>query len=157
GAKTGSIAIPKDIKIDKVLPVFEESTGMVQDGASIFADEVSINVMDLNLVSLTLDGRKLNVKEGTNTITLSPENGVKSFKFVAEDIAGNVTTLEFTLMAEWLRDRIIPAEKLLPLGNGEAYKLSGGQWTVSGDSTVYTGSREIYVNTSGNYTFTKVK
>ena len=157
GAKTASIAIPSDIKIDKVLPVFEESTGMVQDGASIFADEVSINAMDLNLVSLTLDGKKLNVKEGTNTITLSPENGVKSFKLVAEDIAGNVTTLEFTLMAEWLRDRIIPAEKLLPLGNGEAYKLSGGQWTVSGDSTVYTGGREIYVNTSGNYTFTKVK
>ena len=155
GAKTGCISIPSDIKIDKLTPVFEDSTGRVKNGESLFADQVTINALDLNLVSLTLNGKKIDVTEGLNSIVLDPENGIKKFKLVAEDIAGNTATLEVTLMAEWLKDRVIPAGLLLPLEPG-TYNLDNGKWVVSGDSTVYNGGVSIYVDENGNYTFTRV-
>ena len=38
----------------------------------------------------------------------------------------------------------------------ESYSLSGGRWSVSGDSTVYSGGRSVFVRKNGNYTFSKV-
>ena len=57
-------------------------------------------------------------------------------------------------MALWLKDRKIPTEKLLPLDELVEYYLeSGNDYTVNDDPTVYKGGGSVYVNGSGNYTF----
>ena len=83
-------------------------------------------------------------------------NGAKTFKLKAEDEAGNTTSAAITVMATWLKDKIIPGDKLLPLDSSESYKLGSGKWTVSGDSTIYNGGGTVYVNADGDYTFTQV-
>ena len=60
-------------------------------------------------------------------------------------------------MAEWLRDRYIPADVALPLIVDEYYNLNEGQWNVNDDDTVYNGGIPIYVRENANYTFTRVK
>lgn len=45
--------------------------------------------------------------------------------------------------------------EIMSMVQGKAYTLESGQWTVSGDSTVYNGGTEIYVSSDGDYKFTK--
>ena len=144
----------QNLKIDKVAPEFLQGT----DGSSVYSDEMSITVKDDHMSSLTVDGEKVGSAGTSNeeaTAKLDPENGIKTFKMVAEDEAGNTSSLTMTLKATWLKDKVIPADKLLPLVRSESYKLDNGKWTVSGDSTVYSGGWDVYVNTDGSYTFTK--
>ena len=154
GAKTDAIKVAQNLKIDKVAPEFLQGT----DGSSVYSDEMSITVKDDHMSSLTVDGEKVG-SAGTSkeeaTAKLDPENGIKTFKMVAEDEAGNTSSLTMTLKATWLKAKVIPADKLLPLVRSESYKLDNGKWTVSGDSTVYSGGWDVYVNTDGSYTFTK--
>ncbi len=151
GALTDAIEVKENLKIDKVAPEFLQG----KDGSTIYSDEMSVTVKDDHLMSLTVDGEKAGVSNGDATAELDPENGIKTFKMVAEDEAGNTSSLTMTLKATWLRDKVIPADKVLPLVRSESYKLDNGKWTVSGDSTVYSGGWDVYVNTDGSYTFTK--
>ena len=142
-------------KIDKDSPIFRKSDngGELSDKTSVFADEYTVSASDEHLALFTVDGSKVS----GGSATLNPENGIKSFVLKAEDEAGNTASLSITLMATWLKDKIIPADKILPLQVQESYKLSSGYWSVNGDSTVYTGGGEVYVKNDGDYTFTKVK
>ena len=151
GALTSAISVSQKLKIDKVAPEFLQGT----NGSTVYSDEMSVTVKDEHLMSLTIDGDDVGVKKEEATAELDPENGEKSFKLVAEDEAGNTSSLNMTLKATWLKDKIIPANKLLPLVKSESYKLDNGKWTVSGDSTVYSGGWDVYVNSDGSYTFTK--
>ena len=114
---------------------------------------VTMNVADSNLDRVTLNSESVNVSDGKAQLILNSENGVKTFIVEAEDKAGNKMSFEITLMAEWLKDRIIPANKVLPLETEGSYKLDDGEWTVSGDPTVYNGGRSVYVKDAGDYTF----
>ena len=82
----------------------------------------------------------------------------------AEDVAGNVTTIEITLKAEWLENKIIIPDSVLPLEAYENYSLDEGNWIVTKgtgddqvtDTTIYGGNMPFYVEEDGDYTFTRV-
>ena len=165
GALTSAITITNKPMIDKSAPAITTSTGSIADGSVMYASDMSITISDTNLKSLKVNGEVIDIKAGTsNVITLSPGYGIKKFVIIAEDIAGNVTTIEFTLKAEWLENKIILPDVSLPLFSEESYTLDDGQWivtkkTTSGtvkDTTVYNGDLPVYVNEDGDYTFTKV-
>ena len=158
GALTNAIAIQKQYKIDKENPSILPASGTagmsgIVDGATTYADMVTMNVADVNLDKVTLNSESVNVSDGKAQLILNSENGVKTFIVEAEDKAGNKMSFEITLMAEWLIDRVIPANKVLPLETEGSYKLDDGEWTVSGDPTVYNGGRSVYVKDAGDYTF----
>ncbi|SCW70426.1 hypothetical protein SAMN02910456_02688 [Ruminococcaceae bacterium YRB3002] len=160
GALTSAIAIEIRPKIDKEMPSITDPAGSLTDGSVKYVKDLAVTVSDDNLLSLTINGVSVDLENAGNVVTLSPGNGIKVFKILAVDQAGNKSAVEITLMAEWLKDKIIPADLLLPLEAGEGYNLSGGKWTVTGvngeDGTVYNGGIPIYVNDSGDYTFTQV-
>ena len=151
GALTDAIEVNENLKIDKLAPEFLQG----KDGSTIYSDNMSVTVRDDHLLSLTVDGDKVSGSKEDAVAELDPENGIKTFKMIAEDEAGNTSSLTMTLKATWLRDKVIPANKVLPLVKSESYKLDSGKWTVSGDSTVYSGGWDVYVNADGSYTFTK--
>ena len=165
GALTSAITIIEKPRIDKSAPSITASAGPIATGSVIYVSDMNVTISDPNLKSLTLNGEPIDLKQGTsNVITLSPGYGIKTFVITAEDIAGNVTTIEFTLKAEWLEDKIILPDVVLPLFSEESYNLDDGQWivtknTTSGavkDTTVYNSDLPVYVNEDGDYTFTKV-
>ena len=154
GALTDAITVVEKCKIDKDSPTFQkgDNGGAISNKTTVFADEYTVSVSDEHIALFTVDGSKVS---GTSA-TLDPENGIKEFTLKAEDEAGNTASMSIILMATWLKDKIIPANKRLPLQVQESYKLDGGYWSVDGDSTVYTGGGEVYVKSDGDYTFTKV-
>lgn len=168
GARTAAITITNKPKIDKNAPKFTSTSGSLAQGSVMYTSNVNVKIDEQNLTSLTLNGVPVDLKSiPGNVLALSPGMGVKKFVIVAEDIAGNVSTIEFTLKAEWLENKIIPADEVLPLESSEEYNLDEGHWTVtrnttdnSGDqkpdTTVYNGNIPVYVNEDGDYTFTKV-
>ena len=113
-----------------------------------------------------VNGSPVSISGGSASVTLNrPESGAKKFRITAEDEAGNVSSMEVTLMAEWLEDKIIPEGTPVSLVAGEAYFLDEGQWTVSivnADgtvtecATVFSGNIPFYVSVSGDYIFTRV-
>ncbi len=158
GALTSAIAITSRPQIDKEEPTITDTTGTLSTGSIVYQNNIVIKASDDNLASLTVNGEVIDLATAGNILTLSPGNGFMRFKIIAVDKAGHISTVEFTLMAEWLRDRIIPADLLLPLQAGEGYTLGEGSWTVTGeqgeDSTVYNGGVPVYVSNDGDFTFT---
>ena len=168
GARTAPITITNKPKIDKTAPKFTSTTGSLVQGSVMFASNINVTVDDQNLTSLMLNGVSVDLKTIPNhVLTLSPGMGVQKFTIVAEDIAGNTSIIEFTLKAEWLENKVIPADEVLPLNAEEEYNLDEGRWTVTRntadnvvnrapDTTVYNGNLPVYVPENGDYTFTKV-
>ncbi len=169
GAMTSSIAITNKPKIDKVAPEFQPSTAIPQNDV-LFTPGITLKIDDQNLKSLTLNGEPVDLSTITdNTLTLSPGWGVLKVDIVAEDIAGNVSRISFTLKAEWLELGTIPADQLVPLDNNTEYNLAKGQWQVikgnpedknfktEADPTIYNGNMPVYVKEGGDYTVTQVK
>ncbi|SCW56024.1 hypothetical protein SAMN02910456_01861, partial [Ruminococcaceae bacterium YRB3002] len=158
GALTGSITITKRPLIDKVAPAVTSQNGALVDKSVLFVKDLTITVTDDNLMSLSINGKDVDLASQGNVITLSPGWGRKVFKILAVDKAGHICAIEIMLMAEWLKDRVIPADILLPLMAGEEYTLGDGKWTVSNylgeDNTVYNGGLQVFVNQSGDFTFT---
>lgn len=72
-----------------------------------------------------------------------------------------ITTTAVTMTAVW-KEPLLGGSTVSAgthtLREGESYTLGSGSWTVtyngSGDSCTYTGGREFYVATTGDYTFT---
>ena len=91
-------------------------------------------------------------------MTLTPGMWIKTFTITAEDEAGNVTTISITLKAQWLEDKILPANVELPLPPNEVFYFGEGQWivtkTVNGqkivDPTVYNGNTPFYVDSAAD-------
>lgn len=165
-ALTTAIPITNAPRVDKNAPSISAQTGSITPGAVMYASDFTLNVSDPNLRSLKVNGEAIdltNNKDGY-TLTLNPGYGSQTYKIMAEDEAGNVTTIEFTLKAEWLKDKVIIPDVVLPLEGNESYNLGDGYWLVTRntpegpvtDNTVYSGNMPFYVNEGGDYTFTKV-
>ncbi len=166
GALTNGIPLKNAPRVDKSAPSISTPTGNIAPGTVMFVSDFTLTVADPNLRSLKVNGEPIdlsNYKDGY-TLTLSPGLGSETYKVMAEDEAGNVTTLEFTLKAEWLQDKVIIPDVVLPLEGNESYNLGEGYWLVTRntpegpvtDDTVYSGNIPFYVNESGDYTFTKI-
>ncbi len=159
GALTSAVTVTEDLKIDKDAPAFvagEYAGAASAVQGSVFSDGYTVTVSDDHLAVVKVDGSDVKMTGNTATAVLDPENGQKAFTISAEDDAGNTSQKTILVTATWLKDRLIPADKVLPLSVREGYKLDGGHWSVSGDSTVYNGGRAVYVRKNGNYTFKKV-
>jgi len=165
GALTAAIPITKRPLIDKTAPTLTTSSGEFDDGATIYAANLNVDISDTNLASLTINNEKVDLSTLTgNKLTLSSGLGTTEYKIIAEDIAGNITTIDFILKAEWLESGVILPGVTLPLSEDESYTLDSGSWTVTmtsdgnivEDTTVYNGDMPVYVNEGGDYTFTKV-
>lgn len=163
-ALTSAIAINKP-KIDTQSPSFKAGTGSIASGSVMYVSNINITVDDPNLKSLKVNGEPVNLTtDKANVLTLSPGFGSKTFKITAEDEAGNVSNIEFTLKAEWLESKVIIPDVVLPLEGNEYYNLDNGYWIVTRntpegpvkDNTVYSGGMPFYVEEGGDYTFTKV-
>ncbi len=166
GALTNGIPIKNAPRVDKSAPSISTPSGNIAPGTVMYVSDFTLTVADPNLRSLKVNGEAIdltNYKDGY-TLTLSPGLGSETYKVMAEDEAGNVTTLEFTLKAEWLQDKVIIPDVVLPLEGNESYNLGEGYWLVTRntpdgpvtDDTVYSGNMPFYVNEGGDYTFTKV-
>ncbi|MBP5262057.1 MAG: hypothetical protein J6Z43_08030 [Clostridiales bacterium] len=163
GALTSAIAVATRPLIDKETPSVTISTGALTDGSVMFRDSLIVKADDDNLASLMINGEPVDLETAGNIMTLSPGNGIATYRITATDIAGNTRVVEFTLMAEWLESRVIPPDLILPLQSGEPYSLGGGYWIVRGsageddsDPTVYNGGLPIFVSEDGEFVFTLV-
>ena len=166
GALTSGIPITNAPRVDKNAPSISAKTGTITPGAVMYASDFILNVSDPNLRSLKVNGEAVDLKNYKDgyTLTLNPGYGSQTYKIMAEDEAGNVTTIEFTLKAEWLKDKVIIPDVVLPLEGNESYNLGDGYWLVTRntpegpvtDKTVYSGNMPFYVPEGGEYTFTKV-
>ena len=166
-ALTAAITLENKPKIDKIAPVFNGTSGGVLEDAILFEDSLVVVVDDLNLRSLTVNGDVIDLNaNGANVLTLTrPEDGFMKYHIVAVDVAGNVSTLDITLMADWLKEKIIPAGRALPLVQGEMYYLDVGEWIVTvvnsdgtetESKTVFNGNMPFYVSSDAQYIFKKV-
>ena len=124
---------------------------------SIFADTLDFSIFDENLIAITINGESVEFNEKTAKILLDANNTTSKFNIVAEDKAGNKTSLSIVLKAAWLENNIIPAGAKITLEAGQVYNLEGGKWTVSGDSTVYYGGNKFCVDGSMDCIFTEKK
>ena len=166
GALTSGIPITNAPRVDKNAPSISAKTGTITPGAVMYVSDFTLNVSDPNLRSLKVNGEPIDLANYKNgyALTLNPGYGSQTYKIMAEDEAGNVTTLEFTLKAEWLKDKVIIPDVILPLEGNESYNLGDGYWLVTRntpegpvtDKTVYSGNMPFYVPEGGEYTFTKV-
>lgn len=167
-ALTDVITITNKPNIDKAAPVFTSSEGTLSDVSVIYDESITVTVNDKNLTSLTINGEAVDLSsDGSNVLTLTrPATGYRKYIIVAEDAAGNKRTIELTLMAEWLRERVVPEGLTLPLTKGEIYYLDEGPWsvvyissdgTITENTTIYSGNIPFYVNADGDYIFTRVK
>jgi hypothetical protein len=146
GALTGPVSVSDKPKIDKDAPSISISGG-VTEGSIVFASSVSVSASDKHLASLTVNGNT--VSSGT---TLSPGMWMLPVTVTAEDEAGNVSTISFTLKSAWLENKVLPTDVELPLPPNEEFYLPEGSWKiiriVNGerieDPTVYSGGVPIY-------------
>ncbi len=166
GALTSGIPITNAPRVDKNAPSISAKTGTITPGAVMYVSDFTLDVSDPNLRSLKVNGELIDLANYKNgyALTLNPGYGSQTYKIMAEDEAGNVTTIEFTLKAEWLKDKVIIPDVVLPLEGNESYNLGEGYWLVTRntpegpvtDKTVYSGNLPFYVKEGGDYTFTKV-
>ena len=162
GALTSAIAVSSRPKIDKDNPSFSDDDGDLEDGSVHYGKNYKLKISDPNLASLTVNGDPVGTNGDGTEVTLDPGNYKKTFLIVAEDEAGNKTTITVTVKADWMKDMTLPADLLLPLIRNELYKLGKGKWKVrlenaaTDDPTVYSGNTPVYVMTDGDYTFSQV-
>ncbi len=166
GALTNGVPITNAPMVDKSAPSISAKTGTITPGSVMYVSDFTLNVSDPNLRSLKVNGETIDLSNYKNgySMTLNPGYGSETYKIMAEDAAGNVTTIEFTLKAEWLKDKVIIPDVVLPLEGNESYNLGDGYWLVTRntpegpvtDKTVYNGNMPFYVAEGGDYTFTKV-
>ncbi|MCR5215303.1 MAG: hypothetical protein K6E10_12890 [Eubacterium sp.] len=159
GARTSSIIVGDGIKIDTDIPsigpsVLDQNSKKISLNGAVYADIVNFSIIDDHLDKVTIDGEEIEVKDNEAKISLDADGGENTFAIKAIDEAGNEYSTTINLLASWMKDNIIPANKKVRLKSGKYYKLDSGSWTVSGDTTVYVGGGNVYVNGDGEYTFT---
>ena len=169
GALTEAIVYKEKYQIDKVVPEASKAGTLtnkktlktrlidIKNGMSIYADTLDFSIFDENLATLTINGETVEFNEKTAKILLDADNKTSKFNIVAEDKAGNTTSLSVVLKATWLENNIIPAGAKITLEAGQVYNLEGGKWTVSGDSTVYYGGNSFCVDGTKDCVFTETK
>lgn len=123
------------------------------DGATVYADSLTLTVSDDYLKLVTVNGKKQKLKGNTVKLKLSAKSGLK-YVVRAEDETGNVTKISVSVQESWVKDGIDTSGKK-NLKKGIAYQLGSGYWKVSGDNTVYSGNRTVYAVSDREYEFIK--
>lgn len=149
GEKTASVRV-NAFKIDTEAP----NVG-AGNNAVFYADKVDIAVNDDNLSKIVVNGNEIKFTGTYAKIPLTSDNGKKYYQIVASDLAGNAATVNITVAAPWMREGVIPSGLSIHLLRSENYTLGSGKWTVSGDTTTYTGAQNFYVGSDGDYVFTQ--
>lgn len=159
GAKTGAIRVTDEIKVDThkpLLSVAQNQSGQsIEAAGEVYADSITMTITDEHLKSVSMNGGDITVKGDKAELVLDPENGHKDFVINAEDDAGNKLNINVDLSALWLKEKIIPGGVNVTLEGKTVYILGQGNWMVSGDSTVYSGGFDVYVDSDGKYIFTQ--
>lgn len=157
-AKTDAVKLSLDVKIDKKDPKisFESSLGLndPKDGEKIFSDSLTFTLLDDNLKSVTVNGKKYDVSDGKCTVLLTSGITAEQKKIVAKDEAGNTYTLIIELVPAWMETNTIPLNREIVLTMNTRYTLeSGSKWIMDGDATVYEGGNVFYVRIARSCTF----
>lgn len=150
GAKTDALLI-SNMLIDTYYP----SIADVEEGETYYVDDMEVWVRDANLKTVTLNEEEASLLGNSALLELTSNGGTTNYSIEATDYAGNKTTITFTLASEWTKTGLVPSGTSVRLISGESYKLGSGSWTVSGDSTTYSGGNNFYVNSEGDFTFTQ--
>ena len=148
GEKTSGIKVP-DISIDKDAPVIQNAV----TGETIYGDKAEITITDDNLRQVFVNGEPVEFENGKAVLTLSSNQGEENYEIIGVDDAGNKKTIHVVVAADWMKTRQIPAGEKVKLFSKYSYTLGSGTWTVSGDSTTYTGGTSFRVKSDGEYTF----
>lgn len=159
GALTDAISFDREVRIDETAPAPSRVTAQdgrtidIEDGSDVFAESLTIRIEDDNLAFVRINGEETEITETGADFVFNSDNGYKVIQVEAEDIAGNVWTRRFTILSEWMKTNIVPANRKLPLETEKAYQLDSGEWQVNEDATVYGGGQAFYVPENGDYTF----
>ncbi len=147
GLKTKAVKL-EDYVIDTTFPVVS-----VQDNQTYYGDIIEASVYDKNLSQIYVNGVLEQGDGESRTVSLSSDNGLRSYEIKAVDKAGNSRVINIKVAAGWMRRGIVPKGKAVRLMPSNAYKLGDGTWKVSGDETAYSGNITFYVDTEGSYMF----
>ncbi len=159
GALTDAVSFDREVQIDETAPApahvkaQDGRSVSIEDGADVFAESLTIRIEDENLAYVRINGVETEMSENAADFVFNADNGYKVIEVEAEDIAGNVWTRRFTLLSEWMKTNIVPANRKLPLETEKAYRFDSGAWQVNEDVTVYGGGQSFYVSETGDYTF----
>jgi hypothetical protein len=153
GEMTDVITIA-NLRVDPDKPIL---TGM-QDGGEYYEDVVTLQMEDAHFKTLMIDGKVVEaVTDENGNHTYAMETGLRRLTYTVtlKDEAGNETEISLILGPAWLKDGII-GEGEYYLETKEKYHMpSGSNWSMSGDTTVYTGGTDFYANKEGQVTFSK--
>lgn len=144
--RTSEFEILPYVGVDKTAPVISG----VASGETYYGDQ-AVTVTDENLCTVTVNGEAVEVSNNRADITLIPSENV--YIIIAEDSAGNRTEYTVKVWETWVRDGITK-NGIKNLRRERIYRLGGGEWTIDGDSTVYSGGITFYIKNSGEYNFT---
>lgn len=150
GFVTESSILP-DLLIDKDEP----KTADIVDGTTYFEETKNVTIKDENLSKVTVNGINVKVENGQAVLALESNYQEEEYHIVATDLAGNTAKYHVTIKSPWLESGIVLTGIPLFLEAGIAYQLGDGEWTVSGDDTVYAGGMTFYVPADETLTFTK--
>ena len=166
GATTKGFEVNESIKIDKDKPAIvkvvshrdrddSEREVKLVDGAVIYTDKLTISFSDENLSLVSVDGDDQSDNGNSSEIVLSAGSGEKDFTITAKDLAGNEFTMTLHVKAAWRETNTVPEDIIVTLSSGVEYNVEDGSWTIEGDSTVYSGNIKFYINSDGDYVFTR--
>ena len=136
---------PSADEVDETAPVISGVT----NGVTYYGDQ-AVTVTDEHLYTITVNGEAVEISNNRADITLTPAEDV--YKIIAVDEVGNKTEYTVEVLETWVRDGIVTNGKK-KLRRERIYKLGSGQWTIDGDSTVYSGGGSFYVKSDGEYNF----
>ncbi len=163
GAITIGTDVVENIKIDKESPSIISATDSkgnniaLTDGAVIYSDELAVKIHDEHLKYI-YEGRKpIEINEDTHNLVYELKNREKLITIKAEDAAGNMLKLRVLVKPTWMLDFTIPEGSSIALVIGQKYNLQNGSWKINKEKTIYRGGRHFYVNTSGDYIFSRDK
>lgn len=148
GEKTSGIRV-SEIKIDNDTPVIQNAVS----GETIYGDEAEITITDDNLRQVIVNGEAVKIKDGKAVLKLSSNQGEAEYEIICVDQAGNRSEAKIVVAADWMKTKQIPSGVKVKLFSKYSYTLGSGTWTVSGDSTTYTGGTSFRVKSDGEYTF----
>ena len=161
GAMTGAIQIVEEVKQDGESPslaqgIYDENGNALSASGPIYANLLSFAIQDEHLSAVRVDGKTVPVVNNRAEISVETNGGARTVTIEAEDEAGNTFTTNLIFMASWMTDMTIPAGTQVLLQTGNTYNLSSGKWSMSGDSSIYTGGNVFYVRQDIEETFSKL-
>lgn len=140
------------IVIDATAPVI---TGI--DNGGTYPAGTSFGVTDDNPDSVLINEQPAVPSSTDGTYQVAAAANSTSCVIRAKDKAGNETVYSITVEGTEPDIRYIWVSGSYALKAGRDYHLGYGNWTLDGDSTIYSGGITFYVKEDGSYQFTKMQ